>query len=173
MLEMPTIPKWLQIQHEQIAALIQGVQAWAPTAIAFVVGLFIAFIGLRQLRNGRQKLQLEMFDRRYSMYEATKLLIDKIAINGQVSSADLVEFRRNVRGAEFLFDGEARKFFKSLIDLSTRADLARDKQARAKDETVLGDLFDEEDQYLKLVEAESPNLEKIFARYLDLSKMGV
>jgi hypothetical protein len=72
-----------------------------------------------------------------------------------------------------LFDGEARKFFKSLIDLSLRADLARSKQAQAKDETALGDLFDEEDQYLKLVEAESPNLEKIFARYLDLSKMGV
>jgi hypothetical protein len=54
-----------------------------------------------------------------------------------------------------------------------RADLARTKQARAKDETALGELFDEEDQYLKLVEAESPNLEKIFARYLDLSKMGI
>lgn len=72
-----------------------------------------------------------------------------------------------------MFDGEARKFFKSLIDLSMRADLARTKQARAKDETALGELFDEEDQYLKLVEAESPNLEKIFARYLDLSKMGI
>ena len=173
MVEMPPLPKWLEIQPDQIAELVQGVQAWGPTAIAFVVGLFVAFIGLRQLRNGRQKLRLEMFDRRYSMYEATKLLIDKIAINGQVSSADLVEFRRNVRGAEFLFDGEARKFFKSLIDLSMRADLARTKQARAKDETALGELFDEEDQYLKLVEAESPNLEKIFARYLDLSKMGI
>jgi hypothetical protein len=106
-----------------------------PTALTFLIGLFITFIGVRQLRNGKQKLRLEMFDRRYSMYEATKLLIDKIAINGQVSSADLAEFRRNVRGAEFLFDGEARKFFKSLIDLSLRADLARSKQAQAKDET--------------------------------------
>jgi hypothetical protein len=173
MLNTQPIPKWLEMQPDQIAELIQGIQAWGPTAIAFVIGLFIAFIGLRQLRNGRQKLQLEMFDRRYSMYESTKSLIDKLAINGQVSSADLVEFRCNVRGAEFLFDGEARKFFKSLIDLSMRADLARSKQARAKDETSLGELFDEEDQYLNLVEAESPNLEKIFARYLDLSKMGV
>jgi hypothetical protein len=61
----------------------------------------------------------------------------------------------------------------SLIYRSLRAELARTKQARAKDETALGELFDEEDQYLKLVEAESPNLEKIFARYLDLSKMGI
>ena len=173
MVEMQPIPKWLGLQSVQFAELIQGIQAWAPTAITFLIGLFITFIGVRQLRNGKQKLRLEMFDRRYSMYEATKLLIDKIAINGQVSSADLAEFRRNVRGAEFLFDGEARKFFKSLIDLSLRADLARSKQAEAKDETALGELFDEEDQYLKLVEAESPNLEKIFARYLDLSKMGV
>jgi hypothetical protein len=169
MVEMQPIPKWLGMQSDRFGELIQGAQAWAPTAIAFVVGLFITFIGLRQLRNGRQKLRLEMFDRRYSKYEATKLLIDKIAINGQVSSTDLAEFRRNVRGAEFLFDGEARKFFKSLIDLSLRADVAR----RAKDETALGELFYEEDQYLKLVEAESPNLEKIFARYLDVSKMGV
>lgn len=173
MVEMQAMPKWLDIHSDQFAQIIQGIQAWAPTAIAFAAGLFIAFIGLHQLRNGKHKLRLEMFDRRYSMYEATKVLIDKIAINGQVSSTDLAEFRRNVRGAEFLFDGEARKFFKSLIDLSLRADLARSKQAAAKDETALGDLFDEEDQYLKLVEAESPNLEKIFGPYLDLSKMGI
>ena len=173
MVEMQPIPKWLGMQSDRFGELIQGAQAWAPTTIAFAVGLFIAFIGLRQLRNGRQKLRLKMFDRRYSMYEATKLLIDKIALNGQVSSTDLAEFRRHVRGAEFLFDGEARKFFKCLIDLSLRADLARSKQAEAKDETALGEFFDEEDQYLKLVEAESPNLENIFARYLDVSKMGI
>src|SRR5581483_7043468 len=122
MVEMQPMPKWLDIHSDQFAEIVQGIQSWAPTAIAFVIGLFVAFIGLRQLRNGKHKLRLEMFDRRYSMYEATKVLIDKIAINGQVSSTDLAEFRRNVRGAEFLFDGEARKFFKSLIDLSVRAD---------------------------------------------------
>ncbi len=170
---MQPIPRWLDMQSDQFPDLVQAIEAWGPTAVVVAVGLFVGFVAWRQWRTGKQQLRLKMFDRRYSMYEATKLLIDKIAINGQVSSTDLIEFRRNVRGAEFLFGGEARKFFKSLIDLSLQADLARSKQARAKDETALGELFDEEDQYLKLVAAEGPNLEKIFARYLDLSKVGI
>ena len=170
---MLPIPRWLQMPSELFPELFRVVQALGPMAVAVVVGAFIVFVAWRQWRTGKQKLRLDMFDRRYSMYEATKMLIDKIAINGQVSSADLAEFRRNVRGAEFLFDGEARKFFKSLIALSVQADLARSRQASAKDETALGEFFDEEDQYLKLVEAEGPNLEKIFARYLDLSGVGV
>lgn len=161
------------MQQSQLPYFIQIIQALGPTAVAVVVGLVALLIAWRQRRTGKRRLQLDMFDRRYSMYEATKSLIDKIAVNGQVSSNDLVEFRRSVRGAEFLFGGEARQFFKSLINLSLQADLARGKQAQAKDEAVLGKLFDEEDQYLKLVEAEGPNLEKIFARYLDLSAIGV
>jgi hypothetical protein len=171
--EMQPIPRWLEMQSDQFRDLLKAIEALGPTAVAVVVGLFIVVVGWRQWRTGKQKLRLDMFDRRYSMYEATKFLIDKIAINGQVSSADLSEFRRHVRGAEFLFDGEARKFFKSLIDLSLQADLARTKQAQAKDEAALGEFFDEEDQYLKLVAAEGPNLERIFARYLDLSKVGI
>ncbi len=107
------------------------------------------------------------------MYEATKLLFNQIAINGSVTVTDFAEFRDKIRGAEFFFDGEARQFFARLLELSWRAYMARSRQARTKNDVTLNKLFDEEDQCLELVGAEGPNLERIFSRYLDLSKIGL
>jgi hypothetical protein len=114
-----------------------------------------------------------MFDRRYSIYEATKFLIDKIALNGQVTSGDFTEFRSNIRGAEFFFDGETKQFFKKVIDLSWRAYMARSRQDRTKDDVAFKKLLDEEERCLNLLQAEGPNLEVIVAKYLDLSKIGL
>ncbi|HTV35576.1 MAG TPA: hypothetical protein VMF12_04020 [Xanthobacteraceae bacterium] len=152
---------------------IQLLKALGPTLVAVVVGGLAGYIGWRQWQTGNYRLRLDMFDRRYAMYEATKLLFGTIAINGSVTSSDFADFREKIRGAEFFFDGEARQFFQRLIDLSWRAYMARSRQKRTKDDAVLNKLFDEEDECLKLVDAEGPNLEKIFSKYLDLSKIGL
>jgi hypothetical protein len=161
------------MQPNQLPYFLQVVQALGPTFVAVVVGLFAGYIGWRQWLTGNYRLRLDMFDRRYSMYEATKLLFGQIAINGTVTSTDFAEFRDKIRGAEFFFDGEAKLFFTRLLELSWRANLARSRQRRTKDDTTLNKLFDEEDKCLELVDAEGPNLERIFSRYLDLSKIGL
>jgi hypothetical protein len=161
------------MQPNQLPYSLQVIQALGPTLVAVVVGLFAGYIGWRQWLTGNYRLRLDMFNRRYSMYEATKLLFSKIAINGSVTSTDFAEFREKIRGAEFFFDGEAKQFFSRLLDLSWRANLAHSRQSRTKDDATLNKLFDEEDQYLKLVDVEGLNLERIFAKYLDLSRIGL
>ncbi|MFZ0422960.1 MAG: hypothetical protein WAL80_08795 [Xanthobacteraceae bacterium] len=157
----------------QLPYFLRVVQSLGPTTVAIVVGSIAAYIAWRQWRTANYRLRLDMFDRRYSVFKATRLLIDKIAINGQVSSPDFVEFRNDISGAEFFFDGEMRQFFTRLNELSWRAYLARSRQGRTKDDVALDKLFKEEDQCLELLEAEKPRLEKIFARYLDLSEIGL
>jgi hypothetical protein len=153
--------------------LISLIEKLGPTLVAVLVGAFAAYIGWRQWRTANYRLRLDMFDRRYVMYEATKSFFGTIAINGSVTSSDFVDFREKIRGAEFLFDGEAGQFFKRLLDLSWRAYMARSRQKRTNDDATLNKLFDEEDECLKLVDAEGPNLEKLFSKYLDLSKIGL
>jgi hypothetical protein len=161
------------MQPNQLPYFLQLIQALGPTLVAVVVGLFAGYIGWRQWLTGNHRLRLDMFDRRYSIYEATKFLFGQIAINGSVTSTDFAEFRDKIRGAEFFFDGEAKQFFTRLLELSWRAYLAHSKQGRTKNDATLNKLFDEEDQCLKLVDAEGPNLERIFSKYLDLSKIGL
>jgi hypothetical protein len=161
------------MQPNEFPYFVQLVQAPGPTFVAIAVGAFAAIIGWRQWRTGNYRLRLDMFDRRYSMYEATKLLIDKIRISGGVTPADFTEFRTSIRGAEFLFDGKTREFFKRLTDLSWRAYLARSRQTRTKEDGALQKLFDEEDECINFVEAEGPNLENVFAKYIDLSRIGL
>jgi hypothetical protein len=161
------------MQENQLPYFISTIQAVGPTFVTVVVGVFASVIGWRQWQTGNYRVRLNMFDRRYAMYEATKFLFGTIAINGSVTSKDFADFREKIRGAEFLFDGEARQFFQRLLDLSWRAYMARSRQKRTKDDAILNRLFDEEDECLRLVEAEGPNLEKLFFKYLDLSKLGL
>ena len=161
------------MQANQLPYLLQVIQALGPTLVAVVVGIFAGYIGWRQWQIGNHRLRLDMFERRYAMYEATKFLFGTIAINGSVTSSDFADFREKIRGAEFFFDGEARQFFQRLLDLSWAAYMARSRQKRVKDDTTLNKLFDEEDECLRLVDAEGANLEKLFSKYLDLSKIGL
>jgi hypothetical protein len=161
------------MQPNQLPHLIEIIQALGPTVVAVVLGCFAAYISWRQWWTGNYRLRLDMFDRRYAVYDATKLLVDKITLNDQVTSSDFIEFRNNVRGAEFIFDGETREFLQQLIDFSWKAYMARSRQDRTKDDQKFGKLLDEEIQYLERVQAEGPRLEKIFAKYLNLSQIGL
>jgi len=161
------------VQAGQLPYVVQLIQALGPTLVAIAVGSVAAYIGRRQWQTASHRLRLDMFDRRYAIYNATKLLIDKITLNDQVSSSDYIEFRNNVRGAEFFFDGDTREFLQRLIDLSWKAYMARSRQGRTTDDARYGKLLDEETQCLELVQAEGPNLERIFGRYLSLSKIGL
>jgi hypothetical protein len=161
------------MQATQTCDVIALAEKLGPTFVAVVLGVVAAYIAWRQWANANYRLRLDMFDRRYAMYEATKFLYGTIAINGSVTSNDFADFREKIRGAEFFFDGEVRHFFERLLDLSWRAHLARSRQKRANDDATLDKLFEDEDKCLQLIDAEGPNLEKFFSKYLDLSKTGL
>jgi hypothetical protein len=152
---------------------MQVIQALGPTLVAVAVGVFAGYIGWRQWQTGNYRLRLDMFDRRYAMYEATKFLLGTIAVNGAVTSKDFTDFREKIRGAEFIFDGETRQFFQGILDQSWRAYMARSRQGHVKEGATLDKLLDEEEECLRLVSAQGKNLEKLFSKYLDLSKIGL
>jgi hypothetical protein len=161
------------MQPNQLPYAIQLVQALGPSSVAVVVGLFAAYIGWRQWKTANHRLRLDMFDRRYATYEATKFLFGQIALNGSVTPTDFADFRDKIRGAEFFFKGEAKQFFNRVLDLLWRAYMARSRQKHTRDDRVLNKLLDEEDKCLELLEREGPNLEKILSKYLDLSNIGL
>ncbi|GHA69118.1 hypothetical protein GCM10009007_07430 [Formosimonas limnophila] len=92
---------WLRASKEGVAALI--------------VGLTVAAIAYRQWKTEQNKLKLDLFDRRYRIYEVTRELLKLIDLKMN-SMEHLYVFWSNTSGAEFLFDSDIESYLKEVED---------------------------------------------------------
>lgn len=69
-----------------------------------VLALLAGFIAYRQWRTARDRLKLDLFDRRLAIFEAVRSLIGEIQTSGRTSHEREFEYLRNTRGAIWLFD---------------------------------------------------------------------
>jgi hypothetical protein len=159
--------------QSQLPIWVQYLQALGPVFVALAVGGLAWLVAWRQWRTANYRLCFDLFEKRYAIYVATKSLVQKVAVHGQISFGDLGEYQRTIEGAEFLFDGETRSYFKSIIDLCFKAQMARRKQDRKIDQQTLEKLVDEEEEIWTWLQTQGPHLENMMRRYLDLSKVGV
>lgn len=77
----------------------------APTA-TLIVGCMVAFIAWQQWRVAENKLRLDLFDRRYKVYDATRKFLSCIVQEASFSDAQLFEFYGGTSDAKFLFGPE-------------------------------------------------------------------
>src|SRR5690606_31368900 len=71
------------------------------TPTVAILGSFIAY---RQWRLAQNKLKLDLFDRRYSVYKAAHSLLASIMTSGKAKDDDLYKFLLATREAKWLLD---------------------------------------------------------------------
>src|SRR5580704_867150 len=99
----PMLPEWVQ--------WVQAIaQALAVPVIAGV-GVWIAFV---QSRIARAKLQHDLFDRRFAVYEATRTLLLVIMRKGNASLDDLSRFTMGTIDAVFLLDKSTSTYLQDI-----------------------------------------------------------
>jgi hypothetical protein len=157
----------------QLPSCVQYIQALGPSFVAIVAGVFGGYIAYRQWRTGHHRLRLDMFEKRFAVYEATKNLINAVTSHGGVIPEDLGAFYNGVRGAEFLFDGETRDFVVKIGEMGFKARMARVRRERSDHHPRADELIDEEEEILKFLRDQDARLETMFSPYLDLSKVGL
>lgn len=87
------------------------------------IAILALLIGWQQWRTNRNKLKLELFDRRYVYYEAARQLIGGILTSGKATDQLTFEFLHKTRGAQFIV-GEAiasyfdKQLYSKAIDLN-------------------------------------------------------
>jgi len=144
-----------------------------PSVIAVIAALVAGYIALRQWQTAHYRLRLDMYDKRFVVYEAVKSLASTIGLHGQVTIDDLGEFYHGVRGAEFLFDGDTRDFVEKIGIMAFKARMMRASLDKQPDHPREAKLSDEEEDILDFIRNQSEHLEPLFRRYLDLSKAGL
>ena len=71
-----------------------------------IVGLGVIFIAWQQWKIAHAKLRLDLFDRRYKVFEATRGFLGGILSSATFSDSQLFKFYADTADAEFLFDSD-------------------------------------------------------------------
>jgi hypothetical protein len=92
------------IDCQQIAATPS---VWVTTLAALltpVIAVAAAFIAWQQWRTNRNKLKLDLFDRRFAIYDAARTFIGQLLAGTHASDAQTFDFLSRTRDAEFILD---------------------------------------------------------------------
>ncbi|MGO9049424.1 MAG: hypothetical protein ACLP19_26065 [Xanthobacteraceae bacterium] len=157
----------------QLPYWVQYVQALAPAIVSVIAACIAGFIAWRQYKTAHYRLCLDMFEKRFAVYEATKNFLNAATSHGGVIRRDLDALLDGLRGAEFLFDGETRNFVMKVSDMGFKAKMARDRRELSPNHPQTDKLIVEEDILRGFQELQGAALEDKFRRYLDLSKAGL
>ena len=99
-------PTWFDCLDVGIR-ILQGL--FAP-----IIGLTIVYIAYQQHKTNRNKLRLDLYDRRFKLYNEIQSLLASIVQMGDVSNDDLAGCLRNTKEAVFLFKEDIPKYIDEL-----------------------------------------------------------
>src|SRR5882672_4688964 len=103
------------IQCQQIASTAPVLITSLAALLTPVIALAAVYIGFQQWRTNRHKLKLDLFDKRFAVYDATRNFIGQVLAGTHAPDTQTFEFLSRTRDADFLLDkGIADYLFKEV-----------------------------------------------------------
>ena len=75
-----------------------------------VIGCVTAYIAIQQWLTAKNKLRLDLFDRRFPVFEATMRLAEIVVTKGDIPLEEVHKFAFTTKGVEFLFNRELQDY---------------------------------------------------------------
>lgn len=101
-----SLPVWVQVLQALAVPVIAGVGAW---------------VALQQMYLARVKLQHDLFDRRYAVFQAIRRFLNEAVSQKIVSSETLHTFALGTADAAYLFDDRLAAYLKEMRDQAAAA----------------------------------------------------
>ncbi len=84
--------------------------AYLAALLVPIVAILGAFIAYRQWRLAQNKLKLDLFDRRFKVYEAARELLASIMTSGEAKDDEVFTFMAATREAKWLLGPEVAEY---------------------------------------------------------------
>lgn len=84
--------------------------AYLSALLTPVVAVIGAYIAWRQSRTAQNKLKLDLFEKRFAVYNKARNMLGEIMAKGTLSDVGLHEYGAGIREARWLMDGEVAKY---------------------------------------------------------------
>jgi hypothetical protein len=112
---------------------------WGISILTAVIAVAGAWIGWQQLQLNRTKLQHDLYDKRFRVYEAARGLLSHVFREGQPSIEEMNKYWLGTSDAVFLFDEDMDKYLdgvsKRIFGMHTNHTMlsaAKDQTARER-----------------------------------------
>lgn len=92
-----------------------------------VIAIVTTYIAVQQFRTNRFQVKLEMFERRYAIYDAIREFISEAVQSGDFQSKSFPIFNERTHDAYFLFSDEISDYVQLLREKAARLRLVNDK----------------------------------------------
>jgi hypothetical protein len=154
---------------QDTACFLDRITTLLPIALSIATFFLSAAVGVvawLQWRVARNKLRLDLFDRRYKVFEATRKFLALILRNTRFEDSELIEFDLATSDAEFLFK---RDVVDLLAEIRTQAlDLRIDEKLleRPQNADEIAKRANAKNERLKWLGDQVTELTKLFGRYL-------
>lgn len=104
------------------APLINLVKAFIPVLLT----IFAVYIGYQQYKTNRRKLKLDLFNKRFTIFQAAKEFIQGVINNSSYEKENQNAFHFGTRGAQFVFGDDIKGYIDEVwfkfVDLETWRD---------------------------------------------------
>ena len=84
------------------------VDAIGPSAVA----LAVVYVAIRQWSTDRKRLKHDLFDRRWSIFDAAVEALGHATAHGELNSAQLAAYLNGISGAEWLLDAKINGYLR-------------------------------------------------------------
>ncbi len=143
-----------------------------PGFLTPLIALLAAYIAWQQYRVNRHSLRLDLYEKRFRVYAALRMLISAALANAAVTNAESQQFLVDTKEAEFLFKPKVGQY---LTDVYRRANELHSLSTRlAGNELPVGvkrdELVTREREVLDWFGQQPAAAAKLFAPYLDFRK---
>ncbi len=104
---------------KQYKPLIDFFIALMPIALA----IFGSYIAIQQYRTNRKKLKIELFEKRFAVFDSINKFIGAVVRTQTVDQQQINDFLAGTRGAEFLFSESIKKYVTEIWEKSVDLDV--------------------------------------------------
>lgn len=139
------------------------------TAIAVpIIALIGAWIAFRQSQIARNKLKLDLYDRRFKVYEAVQQTLGVITTQGKLGLGDEVMYLTGIQSAKWLFGPEVatyldKELWHKIVDFGLHSTMSEGPPSEERNEHVRARA-----ETMKWLIAQHKELDRLCAPYLKL-----
>lgn len=138
-----------------------------------IIGLLAAYIAWQQWNTRRDSLRLDLFDKRYTVYEGVKGFIEEVIREGHPTKDDIFDLKRKTHDVDFLFGEDIRNRVDEIVEKGARLKTLNEYLAVTPDNPEDKDreaLIEEEEELLNWFTNEYTRTREEFAKYLKIDE---
>lgn len=134
-----------------------------------IIAILLVYIAWQQWNTNRNKLKLDLFDRRFQILENVRKFIASILTSGTVEHGPDIQFLRDTKSARFLFQDDAKilSLTKEIYDKAIELQTLIEKQKGSSGQTLVNNL-NKQNEIKEWYAKEITTIDDIFKKYLIL-----